>query len=299
MIVKRTGPEHLGDNPAWRCYSDPDDPQWWGREATFYESDLAVAGWPADARAAHCLAVDDHDGCRDIWLESVDIPALSLSVFERAAVGLAHWQVVNAGTTHGWLARDWIPTHVARHRLDNARTLDHPGWGTALARGLDPAVRAAIERRATDPGVVRRRLAEFPAVLTHFDFHHANIGTVGDDVVIIDWAYPGWGPIGHDVGHLAVDACDQLGLPLPELWTALETAYCSALADAGWPGDLDVVRRSMALSNTVRLGWAVDHLLGVVDRIPDEALRAFADKVRFLAELAEVDPHLVVVGRRS
>lgn len=283
VVVKRCGARYLGDSRVWRGRADPADPQWWGREAAFYESDLAVTGWPSDARAARCYMIDGHDGCRDLWLEDLDIPTVSLNVYARASAALARWQVAHATAPHGWLSGDWIPTHIGRHRLDNARTLAHPGWEPALARGLDPAVRDAVATRVTDPETIRRRLAGFPQVLTHYDFHHANIGTVDGQVGIIDWAYLGWGPIGHDVGHLAIECCGELGLPLPDVWHALETAYYSALTAADWDGDREIVRQSMATSNALRLGWAIDHLLDIAEQIPDQALRTFSDQLCFLA----------------
>ena len=36
-----------------------------------------------------------------------------------------------------------------------------------------------------------------------------NIGTAGDQVVLIDWAYVGWAPIGHDAGHLALSLVEE------------------------------------------------------------------------------------------
>lgn len=194
--VKRTGASHLGTSQVWRCRSAPDDPQWWGREAAFYESDLATYGWPSGVRAARCYTVDDHDDCRDLWLESVDIPA-NLHTYERAANGLARWQVANIDAKHSWLSDDWISSHVRRHGLDNEQTLAHPAWPAAIARGLDPVLREVVKARVTDPAEIRRRLRDFPQVLTHHDFHYRNVGTVGDEVVIIDWAFVGWGPIGH------------------------------------------------------------------------------------------------------
>lgn len=75
-------------------------------------------------------------------------------------------------------------------------------------------------------------LSVFPQALTNHDFHNANIGSVGDQVGLIDWAYVGWGPIGHDVGHLAA-SLGPVGLVDPVgAWEVLETAYCDALVTA-------------------------------------------------------------------
>ncbi|SDS36751.1 Phosphotransferase enzyme family protein [Actinopolymorpha singaporensis] len=282
-MVKRTGPGHLGTDPVWRGRPDPGDPQWWGREAAFYESDLATSGWAPGVRAARCYAVDDHDGCRDVWLETVDVPA-TMDICVRATAGLARWQVATAGAEHPWLSEDWIPTHVRRRGLDNARTLAHPAWPSAIERGLDPDLRDAVADRTTDPAEIRQLLQGFPHVLTHYDFHNANIGTVGEDVVIIDWAYVGRGPVGHDAGHLAADVAGR-ELPPDKVWDLLRSAYCDALTEAGWAGDLAVVRRSMTTSNALRLGWQIDHVLSIVDDLPDDAIPIANARLRLFAEL--------------
>jgi hypothetical protein len=281
-VVKRTGASYLGTSPVWRCRSAPDDPQWWGREAAFYSSDLAVFGWTGGVRAARCYTLDDHDDCRDLWLEDVDIPA-DMGAYERAGAGLARWQVATIDSTHSWLSHDWIPTHIRRHDLDNERTLAHPGWRSAIERGLDPMLRDVVKARITDPTEIRRRLLEFPQVLTHHDFHYKNVGTVSDEVVIIDWAYVGWGPIGHDVGYLAMDITSGLG-PVDEVWYAMQSSYCAGLVEAGWTGNLAVVRRSMEVSTWLRLGWAIDHVLTMADQMSDEALAEVSSRVRFLAD---------------
>ncbi|MEQ7124217.1 phosphotransferase [Actinopolymorpha sp. B11F2] len=286
--VKRTGASYLGDSRVWRCRFASDDPQWWGREAAFYESDLAVSGWPGGVRAARCYAIDDHDECRDLWLESVDVPA-PLRVCERAASGLAGWQVAHLDSDRSWLAEDWIPTHVSRYGLDNERTLAHPAWPTAIDRGLDPVLRCVVEVRVTDPAEIRRQLQDFPQVLTHHDFHHANIGTVDEEVVIIDWAFVGWGPIGHDAGHLALDAEADLGASPSEAWHAMQSAYCDGLSAAGWSGDLDLVRRSMVVSNALRLGWTIDHFLSVAEQLSDDTFAAMSARMNFLAGLLELE----------
>lgn len=282
--AKRTGPNYLGDSDVWRCRFAADDPNWWGREAAFYESELATSGWTGGVRAASCYVVDDHDECRDLWLEDVhDVPA-SLDVCRRAAAGLARWQVANLDVAYSWLSDNWIPTHIGRRALDNQRTRSHPAWSTAIERGLDPTLRELVEDRITDPVEIRQQLEGFPRVLTHYDFHTHNIGTVGAHTVVFDWAFVGWGPIGHDVGHLALDEAGRAGSP-SEVWNQLQAAYCEGLAEAGWTGDLAVVRRSMAVSNALRLGWAIDHFLSLVDTLPDDVFAAAAGRLRFQAEL--------------
>ena len=94
----------------------------------------------------------------------------------------------------------------------------------------------------------------------------------------------GWGPVGHDVGHLALDSVGP-GTSPSDIWQAMQSAYCDALTAAGWNGDLDVVRRSMVTSNVLRLGWTIDHFLSVVDQVPDDAFAAMAARLHFFADL--------------
>ena len=115
--------------------------------------------------------------------------------------------------------------------------------------------------------------------------HTGNIGTVGDQVVIIDWAYVGRGPIGHDVGHLALSIEPVGAFDPAEVWRDLTSAYLEALATAGWPGDLGVVERSIAVSNQLRLSWAIDTLLDAVELISDEDVAARSRLLTFLGAL--------------
>ena len=184
------------------------------------------------------------------------------------------------------LPGDWISKHIARHCLDNERTLAHPAWPSAVERGLNPDLRDLVRARITDPAEIDDLLSGFPQMLTNYDFHNGNIGTAGDRVALIDWAYLGWGPVGHDVGHLAMTLEPRDMISAAEAWPMLQSAYCEALIAAGWPGDLDSVQRSMALSNQIRLGWQIDTLLAMVDQATDEQITAESHRLTFLATLA-------------
>lgn len=283
-VVKRTGAAYLGTFTAWHLHPDPSAPQWWGREAEFYGSELATSGWTDDVRPARC-DVDDHDDCRDLWLEEVaDIPA-PFEVCRRAVVGLAHWQVAHPVDEHRQLPADWIPSHLQLQALDNDRTLAHPAWPALIERGADPELRELVRQRITDPAEVDRLLSGFPPMLTHYDFHNGNIGTVDDHVVLIDWAYLGVGPIGHDAGHLALTFEPRDAVDPAIAWETVQNAYCDALVDAGWTGDPGVVRQSMVLSNRLRLGWEIDTLLSLADRASDADLATASHRLLFLGQL--------------
>ncbi|HEU5485914.1 MAG TPA: phosphotransferase [Microlunatus sp.] len=284
-VVKRTGPAHLGGDPVWAGSIDAADPQWWGREAEFYSSELADAGWATDCRPARCLAVDDHDDVRDLWLEDVDDIPLPRELYACTVRALAGWQQHHRGYDQPWLAHGWIAAHLRRRDLDNARTIGDRRWSRLFEAGIPRSVLDAARRRVTDPTVVERLLGELPQLLTHHDFHPMNLGRVGDQIVIIDWATVGPGPVGHDVGFTLVDQGDVLGDALPEEWQRLVIIYAEALADAGAGIATAAVERSAAISNVLRHGWLIDYVLDLSEKVPTDTLATVRPLLAHLAEL--------------
>lgn len=288
-FLKRTGPRFLGGDPMWANALDRDDPNWWGREAAFYESGLAVDGWTDEVSAARCLTVADGPGhTRDVWLELVEMESPTLEVCRAVVASLAAWQVAHRQADDAVLSIGWVSTHLARRRLDNARTLAGAGWDVAQARGLDPIVRDWVPRRLTDPGRVAAVLASFPQALTHFDLHPQNLGRRVDGTwAILDWAYVGWGAIGQDVGQLAIDAWsngDVASTPA-ELLDDLLESYLDALRAAGDKTPVDLVVDSVITTLVIRHGWVVDHALALAGRLSDEEWARQAPVLELIARL--------------
>lgn len=289
VVVKRTGPQFLGGGHVWQGSADPDHPQWWGREAVFYASGLAAHGWSCQARPAHCYAIDDHDGVRDLWLEDVGGMPLARTDYHQVVTALAGWQIHHRfhhrWIDEPWLSHDWIGSHLRRRSLDNSRTLDDPRWSRLFDLGFAPAVRDSVRHRVTDPDAAAQILAGLPQLLTHYDFHHMNIGQSDGEAVIIDWATVGLGPAGHDVGFMLIDHGPELGTELPAAWDELIDTYVAALHSVGCESTADQIRRSVAISNVIRHGWLVDHVLGLVGQAPDDQLGAMAVPMGYLVEL--------------
>ena len=290
-VVKRTGPAHRGGDPVWAGAVDAADPQWWGREAVFYRSDLATDGWTDGCRPARCLTIDDHDAVRDLWLEDVvDLP-LPSEEYRRLVRALAGWQVHHRGVDRPWLSHGWIPEHLRRRGLDNTRTLGDGRWSRLFDAGIPASVHDAARGRLTDQAAIGRLVDELPQLLTHYDFHHMNLGRVGDEIVIIDWATVGLGPVGHDVGLLLVDRATTVGDRLPEEWERLITTYAEELRAAGSGLAVAEVERSVAVSTVLRHGWVIDHVLALADGLSLEELAALSPLLVHLGELQE--GHLV------
>lgn len=285
LIVKRTGSEFLGGDPIWRLSVDDADPQWWGRESAFYRSNLGTGGWSDSCSAATCFAVDEGESGVDLWLEEVGSLPLPLSRYEDAVVGLATWQGHWKESTHSVLSRHWIAQHVGRRQLDNDLTLHRPGWALLFEAGLEREVRHWAAERITDPSGVRHVLDRFTQLPTHHDFHHMNLGLKSEQVVIIDWATVGWGPVGHDVGNLVIDRAAHGDTNVVDLWDTLLAAYNSQLTAVGLAIPDHELRRAAAISTTIRMGWVIDFLLNnaVEDRIAD--LAPLIPVVNFLAKL--------------
>lgn len=284
-VVKRTGPAHLGGDQVWAGALEEADPQWWGREAVFYRSDLATSGWTDGTRAARCLAIDDHDDVRDLWLEDVvDLP-LPSEEYRRLVRALARWQVHHRDVDHPWLSHGWIAHHLGRRGLDNTRTLGDGRWSRLFDAGIPASVHDAARGRLTDQAAIGRLVDELPQLLTHYDFHHMNLGRVGDEIVIIDWATAGLGPVGHDVGLLLVDRATTVGDRLPEEWERLITTYAEELRAAGSGLAVAEVERSVAISTVLRHGWVIDYVLASSDDLSAADLAAFAPLLGHLADL--------------
>lgn len=84
---------------------------------------------------------------------------------------------------------------------------------------------------------------------------------------------------------LALSLAGQAHVELSDVWRVLEDSYCDGLLAAGWSGDLTVIRRSMRVSNQLRMGWVLAHLLDNAPHLPDSALAAASKTLSFLFDL--------------
>ncbi len=261
MFVKRIGAAYLGDDPVWMLSVDQRDPQWWGREAAFYESGLARRGWSDDCSPPECFGLDAREDEIDLWLEWVERVPLTSGEYGSAVKGLARWQAAQLDYDGPVLSHGWLAQHVSRRKLDNAVTLAHPGWAALLAAGLSKDARIWAQGRVVDTAHVAAAIRGFPELPTHHDFQGMNIGSSGSHITILDWATVGWGPVGHDVGNLVVDRSADGDVDPRELWSTLLGEYGNELRMSGIDIDQEVIERSAEASSAVRMGWLLDFLL--------------------------------------
>ena len=97
-------------------------------------------------------------------------------------------------------------------------------------------------------------VAALPRTLCHRDYHADNLFMrpdveTGPSTVALDWDCAGIGTIAEDIGDMVAEALVYFGYPVEEadeLADATLDAYASGLSDAGWRGDVGLVRRAFA-----------------------------------------------------
>ena len=191
VVVKRLAAPVEGDPAA---LSDPRHFAYWRRSA-----DVLVAGTVVDTpglRSSALGAVDeDPDGITitSEWVED----ACNTGLFAAHALGRFAGAHLAAAP---WLARNQL-----RDRL--TRVERHGGWKT-LARTTVADVAHHLWDRRTELLAAADALVQVPQ---HGDAVPANLlGRVGDEVVAIDWATLGTGPVGADLGFFALAAREDL-----------------------------------------------------------------------------------------
>jgi hypothetical protein len=203
VVVKRLGAPSEHDPPE---LSDPRHFAYWRRAADVVVSGLVLQ--TPGLRGPELTAVEeDAEGVTMTadWVED----AANSGLFAAHALGRF------AGAELG--ARDWL----ARDQLrDRVRRVEHRGGWPTLARTTVADVADHLWRRR---GALLDQVDRLPQVAQHGDPVPANLpGRVGDDVLAIDWATLGHGPVGADLGYYLLNAREEfeplldaylLGLP--------------------------------------------------------------------------------------
>ena len=216
-------------------YSRPRHPAWWRRPA-----DVALDGLverTPGLRSAEVLRVDEDD--EGITLTTALVPPVAAS-----GLFLAHSLGRFAGAAlpdRPWLARDLLRTRLRR--------VEQRGGWTTLAR--TPVADVADHLWSRRTGFLDA-LDALPQVPQHGDPVPANlVGRDGDDVVAIDWATLGTGPVGADLGYLS--------LSTKEGFEPLLTSYVDALPPGmSSPDDAARGARTTAVYTVLtRADWAL------------------------------------------
>jgi Ser/Thr protein kinase RdoA (MazF antagonist) len=205
-VVKRLSAPVRGDPAA---LSNPRHAAWWRREA-----DVALDGGlaaTAGLRAPHVLRVEEDETGITIWSARVPLEG-SNGLHLARALGIF---AGNDLSEQPWWCRDVLADRLSRLE-------DKVGWPTLARTTLADIADRLWQRRGHHLG----QLGAVRQVPSHGDPTPANLpGRDGADVVGVDWSSFGAGPVGADLGYLALSVREDLD--------ALLTAYNDGLAAGG------------------------------------------------------------------
>lgn len=260
IVVKRLAPPGP-DAPAG--LSDPEHIGYWRREADVLLTGLTMA--TPGIRSGRAAVEEDAEGItitRD-WVEDAATSGLFL------AIALGRFAGADVGRPR-FLAR-----RLLRDRL--ARVEQSGGWPTLARTPVADVAEHLWQRRASFLELLDR----LPHVVQHGDPTPANLlGRDGEDAVGIDWGTLGLGPVGGDLGYLA--------LSTREAFEPLLDAYLMGLPD-GVADREDATRGAQVTAVFTALSraeWALARVAG--------GEGALASKFRHPA----VAPHLRALQRQ-
>ena len=191
----------------WQASTDSEHPLYWRREALFFESD-ASRFETEFLRPVRCFAQAPVEQGVSLELERVagkPGTAWQESDYEKAAHALGDWQR-RLGTfgNEPWPCRDWLNGYMALRSEHDQLIRDPDRWRTFGHFSLE--TRKLVLRLLDQREALLRFLSESPQLPAHNDFWPPNLFFVDTQLVVLDWSFPGMGPVAGDLCSLAFDS---------------------------------------------------------------------------------------------
>jgi hypothetical protein len=236
----------------------------WKREVLLAQSGM-IERLPGPVRAPQFYRVDETADGAWLWMEHVESHRSSpwvLDDYVFAAYQLGYWNgACITGMplpTEAWLARQHYRSWLSyvNHERD---------WPFPLhQKYISDDTRNRIERLWAEREMFFSILEDLPQVFSHFDSQRRNLFIRRDkdeqeELVIVDWAFCGLGPLGAELSGLVSTTAMLLDWPssaLPELEAAAFGSYVQGLRKAGWSGDANFVRLAYLTWHSVWRGCA-------------------------------------------
>jgi len=250
----------------------PDNLWYWKREILLAQSRL-LERLPGSVRAPRFYRTEEYPDSAWLWMEHIverQSRPWSLAQYAFAAGQLGQWNGACLAAMPlaeaPWLARRH---YVAWLSWMNVET----DWQFPLNQ---THVSVELRRRYEQLWAERERfyqvLEGLPQVFSHFDSQTRNLFiSAGQDgqveLVAVDWAMCGLGPLGADLNGLVADNGYMLEWPpaeLPKLEAIAFPSYLHGLQQAGWTGASEVVRLGYVAWRAVYYGLIFSGLYGVV-----------------------------------
>lgn len=273
----------------------------WQIEPLIYRSDLGDR-LPQGLTMATAFAVFDiDDSSAAIWLRDVDVvPGVwDVERFRHAAYLLGRLAASDAVRQHAGIAgerrvvRDYVDGRVAAQLVPaiNSDIWEHP----LVAATFDDSLRARLIGIVDALPQIVDELEAMPVATCHGDACSRNLlvehGSA--DLVLIDFAFWGSGPIGFDLAQLLigeVQTGERAASELPELERACLPAYVDGLRAEGCDVPLEVIERSHALHMLVFAGMSalpLEQLSQAPTPELERVARGRAEGLRFMLDLVD------------
>jgi hypothetical protein len=275
--IAKVLPDNARQPPEHWCYS--------AREVLAYRSGL-IADLPAGLDSPKYLADEtDSAGRTCLWLEDLGSQDESWSL-ERFACAARCLGRFNGAYLTGvampqvpWLSRHWLRGWLAE-AAPAVQTLSAHRGDPLVRRVYPPDVMAGIEDLWSNRERLLNALDCLPRTLCHNDAFRRNLVWRGEQLVGLDWAFVGPGPIGAELSAFisATVAFAEVDLvERPAFEDAAVSGYLAGLHEVGWQGAADDVWLGYAATSALRYGPGTVRL--VLPCLLDRSLQAHAAEV--------------------
>jgi hypothetical protein len=227
-----------------------DDPWYWKRELLLAQSGL-LERLPGPVRAPRFYRTVEYPDSAWLWMEHIvdQQPGhWTLEQYTFAAHQLGRWNGACLASSplqeELWLAR--------RHYIPWLRWMNvEKDWQFPLNQMHVSAIsRQRYDQLWAEREIFYGALEGLPQVFSHFDSQRRNLfihqdEDQKDELVLVDWAQCGLGPIGAELNWLigmSGGLLEWSPSDLFELDAAAFESYLQGLRETGWSGDRDIVR---------------------------------------------------------
>jgi len=254
---------------------DPSNAWHWKREYWAMESGLPDR-LPGPLTAPRCYGVEAQPDGAWIWMEHIRDRSprrwgIDEFVFAAEQLGRTTGAWLSSGTT---LEYPWLSRGIA-HTWSEGFAPSEDVWANEyVQRAWSSSMRARLMAVWADRARLDAALARLPQTFAHFDSQRRNLmirtrPDGRDELVAVDWAWCGIGPVGADAAILIgnsmilVEADPTAGAELDE---AAFAAYVAGLRAADWTGRIDEVRLAYAAATALFCGVTAPRLLTMMTR---------------------------------
>jgi hypothetical protein len=241
------------------------------------------------------------DGSLRLWMEDVKDDVVNPWPVEQYAVAARHLGQFNgaylagqASPSEPWVTHNWLRMYVENAAKTIAfirKEPRHPLIQHMLPGIVLPQILTFWDERDRILAVLDR----LPQVLCHQDAFRRNLFARGGKTIAIDWGYMGMAPVGAELVALIAGSLGFWEIPadqVKELDRLCFEGYVRGLRDAGWKGDLKLVRTGYVVTLMLRypIGAQIGELLpGFLDQERRSKIETvFGNKS--IDELEKTDP---------